>query len=133
MNNHNENNRARRICAKLRNVLHALKSHDEQIAAIQFNEELSAEEKAAAIAGIQRVSKIFAVQKNTLEKRQKELAYEDLKPVPSFRTGATHFVTHTEVVPERASDSARWTRINRRVPKCARAFFSVADCYGGAL
>lgn len=129
MNKHNENNRARRICAKLRTLLHTLKSYDEQIAAIQFNEELSAEEKAVAVAGIQRQAKIFASQKNTLEKRQKELAYEDTKPLPSFRRGATHFVTHTEVIPERASDSPRRALINRRVPKCNRAFFTLADCY----
>jgi hypothetical protein len=130
MNKHSENNRARRICAKLRTILHALKSHDEQIAAIQFNEELSTEEKDVAIRGIQNQSKIFAAKKNTLEKRAKELAYEDTNPVAAAARGTGFsMLTHTEVIPERASDSARRTRISRRQCKCTRSFFSVIDCY----
>lgn len=132
MNKHSENNRARRICAKLRGILHTLKTYEEQIAAIQFNDELSTEEKTALVAKIQNQSKLFNAQKNTLEKRQKELAYEDLSPVAAAVRGRAGFtmLTHTEVIPERASDFVRRVQIHRRQNKCARAFFTVASCYG---
>lgn len=128
MNKHSENNRARRICAKLRGLLHTLKTNEERIAAIQFNEELGAEEKTALIKKIQEQTKALATHKNRLENRAKDLAFEDTRPNPATRNG-THFVTHTEVIPERVSDEPRWTRISRRQPKCNRAFFTLQEAF----
>lgn len=129
MNKHNENNRARRICAKLRNLFHTLKSFDEQIAAVQFNDELDAEQKDALVKKIQQHSAALQSKKNTLERRKSELAFEDVDPIPAFRTGATHFATYTTVIPERASDEIRRVKLSRRECKCYRAFFAVADAY----
>lgn len=129
MNKHNENNRARRICAKLRNLFHTLKSFDEQIAAVQFNEELNAEQKETLVRKIQQHSAALQSKKNTLEKRKAELAFEDVDPIPAFRSGATNFATHTTVIPERLSDSVRRVRISRRQCKCYRASVAVAEAY----
>ena len=128
MNKHKENNRARRICAKLRNTLHTLKTNEERIAAIQFNDELGAEEKAALVKQLQEASKLLQSRKNTLEKRQKELAYEDvdgIQSVPGFKP--SHFAVETEQLAERGP--ARMVQISRRACKCTRAFFAVQDCF----
>jgi len=132
MNKHKENNRARRICAKLKTLFHTIRSYEERIAAVQFNEELDAEEKASLVARLQNDQKHHQSKRITLEKRQKELAYTDVDPVAAFRTGATHFATHTTIIPERASDSCRRVQVTRKQCKCSRAFFAVADCYAAA-
>lgn len=129
MNKHNENNRARRLCAKLKNLFSTIKGYEDRIAAIQFNEEMSEEEKKNLIARLQKETAQVQAKRMTLEKRKKELAYEDIDPVPAFRAGATHFAPYTTVIPERASDSPRWTQISRRSCKAGRAFFSIADAY----
>ena len=128
MNKHKENNRARRICAKLKSLFHTIKSFEERIAAVQFNDELGAEEKAALINRLQNDQKHHQSKKNTLEKRQKELAYADVDPVPAFRSGATRFAAETVTVPDERNQT-RTVQISRRECKCTRAFFSVAECY----
>lgn len=131
MNKHQENNRARRICAKLRNTLHTLKTNDERIAAIQFNDELGAEERAALVSKLQETAKQLQSRKNTLEKRQKELAYEDkdgIQSVPGFKP--SHFAVETErLLGPGEHGPARMVQISRRACKCTRAFFSVAESY----
>jgi hypothetical protein len=128
MNKHKENNRARRICAKLKNLFHTIKSYEERIAAVQFNDELDAEEKATLVGRLQSAQKLFHAQKNTLEKRQKELAYTDVDPIPSFRNGATHFAPETVTVPDERNQT-RTVQVSRRECKCTRAFFALAEAY----
>lgn len=128
MNKHQENNRARRICANLRSTLHTLKTNEERIAAIQFNEDLGAEEKVALIKHLQDSSKALHSRKNRLEARKSQLAFEDVDGTPTLAQ-PTHFLSHTEVIPDRASDEALWRQISRRQCKCARAFFTLQEAY----
>ena len=128
MNKHKENNRARRICAKLKNLFHTIKSFEEQIAAIQFNDELDPIEKEQLIKKIQQHSASLQLKKNSLEKRKSQLAFEDVDPMPSFRSGATHFAPETVTVPDERNQT-RTVQVSRRECKCTRAFFALAEAY----
>jgi hypothetical protein len=128
MQNIKSGNRSRRLSAKLREILLGIKNREAQIEAVQANEELGAPDKETLVAKMRNQIGADRVAANRLEKRKRELAYEDRSPVSAAPRGAAICIpSHASVIQE--SGPAKWTRISRREWCAARSFFAVRDAF----
>lgn len=119
-------NRSRRLAAKVKALLGSVKEREQQIAAVQANDELDAEQKASLVTRLRAFVGNVHAQANRLDARRKELAYEDRSPNAAVRSQTPGFISHTEILLER---DTKWTRLNRRECKCGRAFYAVQEAY----